>query len=53
MSKLKMPKGKRDHRFTLRLPKDLFKKLEKISEETYYSINLLIIEAIKKDLETK
>lgn len=39
------------HTFALRLPKQLFKKLEEKSEKTMYSINLLIVEAIIKSLK--
>lgn len=37
--------------FPLRLPKWMFVELAKKSAKTMYSINLLIVEAINKDLK--
>ena len=37
-------------KFPLRMPEEVFKKLEKKSQKSMYSINLLIVEAINKSL---
>ncbi len=38
-------------KFLLRLPTPIYKQLEKQSQKTMYSINLLIIEAIKNSIK--
>lgn len=37
--------------YNLRLPLNTYKELEKKAKKTMYSVNLLIIEAIKESLE--
>ncbi len=48
--KLKLKKP-REKRLSIRIPEYLMKKLEAKKKKTFYSLNLLIIEAIKKDLD--